>query len=231
VHDFVALDADGPGTEPGVGVGVITHGHHTDGWNAPHRAGLGKFGTWTGSAILDTPKVANPGVPDLMETGRLLAGRAPNVLTAVGRRLGANRELYSLDEVLLHRSWRQRWPVASASSDAVDEPWLLLGHTHVPLSEPRDVATGDVWTRYANSGAGIFYECLTGIEWDGTRDPRHPDVRVVVWRYADLEPASDAEVIAQVGDRAVVREVLARDGDDDHLAVVRAGADSSTVPR
>lgn len=238
VHDFITLIGEigetggtsetGETGGTGVAVGVITHGHHTDGWNAPHRSGLGKLGTWAGSAVLDTPRVSNPGVPDKAGTARLLAGRAPNALTRVGRRFGVNRELYSLDEVRLHEAWRRHFPRDAEDGD--QEPWLLLGHTHVPLSEPRDPATNEIWSRYANSGAGIFYECITGIEWDGTSDPRHPEVRVVVWRYADPDPASAGEPIAPPGDRAIVRQVLRRDGDDDHLVIVAPDSESSTAP-
>ncbi len=224
VHDFVVVRATSAGDDA-TNVGVVTHGHHTDAWNAPTVSGLGRMGTWLGSALLDAPFGANPGMPDAEETERLVSGRLGDLLTRVSRRVGANREMYSLDEVLMYDGWRRRWPV-----DAADEPWLVLGHTHLPLTRPLDPETGGEWTRYANSGAGIFFECVTGIEWDGRDDPEHPAVNLVVWRYADAAAETPpAAIVAWDGDRPIVREVLDRVPPSDRLQPVACGHDRPPV--
>jgi len=231
VHDFLLLR---DGADPGATVGVVSHGHHTDAWNAPLRAGLGKMGTWLGSALLDVPVSDNPGLPDRDETDRILGGKLDDVLTRVSRRFGANREQFSLDEVLLFDAWRAAWPVDDTAPDdpaaAPDEPWLVFGHTHVPLRAPLDPASRRAWSRYANSGAGIFYECVTGVEWDGRDDPQHPVVRLVAWRYADRDaepPANGA--VAWHGTRAIVREVLDRVPPSDVLQVTARGHARATA--
>lgn len=204
VADFL-LFADGTRAR-----GIATHGHHVDSWNAPFRSGLGKLGTWLGSILLDAPFSSNPGVPDLDETSLLLGGRLPNLLTKVSPHFGANRDLYSVDEVALFQSFQRHYG-AGAATGFEGGPILLLGHTHLPLSRPLDPDSGTEWSRYFNSGSGIFFECLTGIEWDGRADPDRPEVRLVAWRYADPDDPGDVEkVVGRDGGRAIVREVLAR---------------------
>jgi hypothetical protein len=218
VFDFLVFDAD-----DGAPVGIATHGHHVDGWNAPWRSGLGKLGTWLGAALLDAPLVDNPGMPAPSETETLLTGRLPDVLTRVNRWLGANLDLYSVDEVLLFDSFRAHAGVA-VGAPVDGGPLLLLGHTHLPLSRPIDPETRAAWERYYNSGAGIYWECVTGLEWDGTADPLHPEVRLVAWRYADRDAEPDpAAIVGWDGDRAVVREVLDRVDPAQTLGVVAAG--------
>jgi len=251
VNDFLLFVDDGDDGKSGRGdggdggggvgdagaraIGVVTHGHHTDGWNMPFRSALGRLGTWLGSALLDVPFANNPGIPDLEETGRLLDGRLPDLLTRVSRRFGANRELYSLDEILLFDAWREEWSSPDGADGAVAdgraaEPWLLLGHTHVPLIQPLDPESGAAWNRYANSGSGIFYECLTGIEWDGTSDPANPSVRLVGWRYADRDDATPpSAIVAWDGDRGVVREVFERVEPSECLQIVARGHDRRPV--
>jgi hypothetical protein len=227
VNDFLLLVDD----DDDRAIGVVTHGHHTDGWNMPFRSALGRLGTWLGSALLDVPFANNPGIPDVAETSRLLDGRLPDLLTRVSRRFGANRELYSLDEILLFDAWRAEWPAATdAEEPASAEPWLLLGHTHVPLVRPLDPESGAAWSRYANSGAGIFYECLTGIEWDGTADPANPSVRLVAWRYADRDASTPpSAIVAWDGDRGIVREVFDRIDPSPCLQIVARGHDRHPV--
>ena len=58
---------------------------------------------------------------------------------------------------------------------SVGWPWLLFGHTHLPMLSPLD-ATGSP-VRYANSGTSLLDHALTSIEWDPAR--REP--RLVVW--------------------------------------------------
>jgi len=224
VVDFLAFDAADPdGGGHAVPVGIATHGHHVDGWNAPWRSGLGKLGTWLGSALLDAPLVDNPGMPAPSETDTLLSGRLPDVLTRVNYWLGTNRDLYSVDEILLFDAFR-----ADAGQPATatfeDGPLLLLGHTHLPLSRPVEPATRASWERYFNSGSGIYWECITGLEWDGSADPEHPAVCLVAWRYADRDEVSDpAAIVAWDGDRAVVREILDRIDPGATLGVVASG--------
>jgi hypothetical protein len=227
VVDFLVFDDDA--TQPAVAVGIATHGHHVDGWNAPWMSGLGKLGTWMGAALLDAPLVDNPGMPAPSETDTLLGGRLPDVLTRVNRWLGANLDLYSVDEVLLFDAFRAHGghPVGAAIEDG---PLLLLGHTHLPLSRPVEPATRASWERYFNSGSGIYFECITGLEWDGSTDPAAPEVRLVAWRYADRDDEIDpASIVAWDGDRAVVREVLDRIEPGETLGVVAAGPSLSPV--
>lgn len=217
VGDFLVLVP-----EVGPASGVVTHGHHADAWNGPGQSALGKLGTWLGSALLDAPFAGNPGLPEPSDTDTLLGGRLPALLTAVGR-LGANRDLYSLDEVRLFDAFRRHAGLPRGTDDHTG-PWLLLGHTHLPLHHPVDPATRATWTRYGNSGAGIFHECVTGLEWDGTADPAHPTVRLVAWRYADHDEQPDpAAVVGWDDGRAVVREVLDRVPPGENLVVVDAG--------
>jgi len=224
VYDFVLLVDDDDRT-----IGVVTHGHHTDGWNSPFRSALGRFGTWLGSALLDVPFASNPGMPDVSETDRLLSGRFGDVLTRVSRRFGANRELYSLDEILLFDAWRKEWAGTDGAKGA-GEPWLLLGHTHLPLMRPVDPDSGGSWGRYANSGSAILHECVTGIEWDGRADPANPAVRLVAWRYADRDPETPLDaIVAWDGDRGIVREVFDRVEGSDRLQVVARGHDRRPV--
>lgn len=213
----------------GAGVGLVTHGHHVDSWNAPGHAWLGKLGTWLGSALLDAPLAGNPGIPDDEETATLLEGRLPDELTRVSRLFGANRDLYSVDESLLFDACRRHW-APDGARDLEGGPWLLLGHTHLPLVRPVDPPTGGVWERYVNSGSAVFNECLTGIEWDGSADPHRPEVRLVAWRYAERgRPVGDEAVVAHDGERAVVRDVLARVAPDRELAVIASGSIEATA--
>ncbi len=141
----------------------------------------------------------------------------------MSRWLGANRDLYSLDEVLLFDAFRRHDDLA-IGEDLDQGPWLVLGHTHLPLAHPVDPGSRATWARYANSGAGVFFECVTGLEWDGSIDPTHPQVRLVAWRYADRDERPDpAALVGWDGDRAVVREVLDRVPPHDELVVVDAG--------
>lgn len=192
MFDFLVLDhADQP-------VAVLAHGHHTDSWNAPFRAGLGRMSTSMASAVVDAPFLsANPGTPDLSESTRLLAGTHTDVLTVLNPMLGFNRELYTIDEVLLFQAFEQHF--------GDDPPLLLLGHTHLPVSRPSAPRAEDGrWTNYLNSGDGVHHELITGLEWDGVSDPEHPSVRLVAWHYAD-EHTPDAAIMAEHEGRPVAR--------------------------
>lgn len=174
--DFVVLaDGDQP-------VGLVFHGHQTDGWNGPAVPNLvARFTTSLASALHDQPLEAlAPGLPRPVDTLHLLQGRARNRLTRVNGLTGATTGLDSLDEVLLFEACRRRWG-QGPGPDLDGGPWIILGHTHIPLLAPRSPADGGRWSRYANSGSGITYELVTGVEWDGTADPRSPEVHLVGW--------------------------------------------------
>ncbi len=209
VADFVAFDG------PDGGVGVLTHGHHTDSWNGPGWSGLGRFGTSVASTIADLPVVGTElGVPAPGATDTFLGGRHESVLTPVNRWFGANRELYSVDEVLLFDAFRRQWGSGTAGGDLDGGPFLLLGHTHLPLSWPVAPGSTDGWRNYLNLGSGIHDGLVTGVEWDGTDDPARPVVRLVAWHWADragddgTTPA--AAVVASHGGRDVARRVTSR---------------------
>lgn len=154
-------------------VGIICHGHHTDGWCAPGRDYLGKLSSWFANTLIDVPGLETPeGLPPPSATHQVLAGEAPNRLITVHPTFGVSPNYDSLDEELLFR----------AMEPHPDGPWLLLGHTHSPVSEPRS-RTGRVWRRYLNSGCGVTRDLITAIEWDGTGS--EPTARLVAWTYRD----------------------------------------------
>jgi hypothetical protein len=198
VHDLLVLD------RPGGAAGVVAHGHHTDTWNTPRRSGLGRLGTWTGSAVNDTTLVSSsPGLPTPGQTSALLDVERVGRLTEVDTRTGTNG-LYTLDEEGLFRSFRERYGSGG--------PYLILGHTHLPLASPLGASSDvDRWDRYVNSGCGVLHEMVTGVEWDGGDDPDRPDVRVVAWHLVD-EGAGAADprtvVVGEVDGRRVARTVL-----------------------
>ena len=178
---------------------LVTHGHHTDGWNAPGRDGLGRLSAWVANTLIDVPLLNTPeGLPP-ENTTDLLLSNAPNRLISVNPTFGATSTYDSMDEELLFE----------ALGSTVDDMWLLLGHTHVPVFEPMSRG-GKRWRRYANSGCGITRELITGLEWDGTGD--EPAVRLVAWTYADDETPPEAIVMRDANGRDVARFVLAPDG-------------------
>ena len=151
---------------------LVCHGHHTDGWCAPGRDYLGKLSTWFANTLVDVPGVDSPeGLPPTEATDQLLGGRSPNRLITVDPTFGATSSYDSLDEELLFRSM----------DPPDDGPWLLMGHTHSPVTSPRS-ESGRAWARYANSGCGVNREMITALEWDGTGD--QPTVQLVAWTFA-----------------------------------------------
>lgn len=201
VYDFVVLEgAAGPSA-------VLTHGHHTDSWNAPDRSGLGRLTTWLASAVVDAPLISsNPGTPHPSETRALLDGTHSDVLTVLNPALGFNRDLYTLDELLLYRAFDHHF--------GAEGPMLLLGHTHLPAVSPATPGRGDgAWTRYLNSGSGVHWQLVTGLEWDGVTDPARPEVRLVGWHYAS-ESTPPSAIVGDHDGRPVARRCFepARDG-------------------
>lgn len=194
----------------GVTKAVITHGHHTDGWNAPGRANLGRLASWAACMLTDLPFLSAPeGLPTREESAAILAGTASNSLVAVDPRFGANRHYDSLDEELL-------FSAVSPHLDQPPRPWLLFGHTHFPVYEPLS-RTGLIWKRYANSGTGLLWGVVTGLEWDGTGDELR--VQLVAWSWADDDTPSD-RIVGHHRGRAVARTELVARTDDDGRSVI-----------
>lgn len=198
--DYFALRAP-----DGTLLGVICHGHHTDGWNAPERDNLGKLSAWIANTLIDVPRLATPeGLPPAGAEEQMLAGQIPDRLIAVNPTFGANSSYDSLDEELLCDAVR---------TAGLDDLWLILGHTHFPVSSPLS-RTGERWERYVNSGSGVTDGVITAIEWDGhaVADGGEPRVRLVGWAMAGADTAPDAVVTAPGGQR-LARYVLEQDGD------------------
>jgi len=161
---------------------VIAHGHHTDAWNAPGRAWLGKLGTWFGSTLGDLPFVsAEPGLDGDAGSSKLLDGRQPNVLTVVSRLFGMTRDLYTMDEALLLAAIRARWVPGDDS-----EPLVVFGHTHLPLSAPTTADRAETWSRYVNAGSGVAAGVVTAVEWQPPTDQAEATLQLVAWCRADL---------------------------------------------
>jgi hypothetical protein len=200
--DWVVLE-----NPDGSAAAVITHGHQTDGWNSPGRANLGKFATWIGNTISDTPGLEAPeSISPRSLTLDLLEGRLSNHLLTVGNTFGTNTGYDSLDEERL-------FDTIGGATDA--GPWLILGHTHLPVFQPLS-RTKVPWYRYANSGNGIWNGMITGVEWDGeTRRPR-----VVAWLWADQSDTAhltEDNVVHHRNGRPVARIALEPDPTGRHL--------------
>ena len=182
-------------------VGLICHGHHTDGWNAPERDNLGKLSTWIANTLIDVPRLNTPeGLPPAGAEDQMLAAKMSDRLITVSPTFGANSSYDSLDEELLCDAVR---------AAEVDDLWLILGHTHTPVSAPVS-RNGQPWTRYVNSGSGVADGLITGIEWNGTAT--EPMAQLVSWTFADADTSDDALNIAPNGDR-LARYVLEPDAD------------------
>ncbi len=198
MYDFVVLDGQsGPKA-------VVTHGHHTDSWNAPGRSGLGRWMTWLASAVVDAPLLSsNPGTPSPSETYALLGGTHPDRLTVVNPAFGFNRGLYTVDEVLLFEAFDRHFGDTG--------PKVLLGHTHLPVVNPSEPKPGTgSWKQYLNSGSGVHWELVTGIEWDGAADAAgdtgsgDPRARLVGWHFATDDTPREA-IVAEHQGRPVAR--------------------------
>lgn len=170
----------------GVGVAgvdaVVAHGHLTDAWNGPGYAFLGQLITWMATAFDDLPGLGSVGgLPDEEGLGRLLSGRGRNRLITLDPRFGGNRRFDSLDEQRLFDHLERVVDERGAASGAVRAdggvgwPWLLFGHTHLPMIRPLDGTGRQV--DYANSGTGLLERAVSMIEWDPDR--REP--KLVVW--------------------------------------------------
>jgi len=198
VHDFLVLDG------PAGALGVVTHGHHTDAWNAPGIDAVGKVGTWAASVIADLPRIGRElGVPSAATTASMLDGLHRSALTTVSSTFGANLELYSVDEVRLFDAFAARW-------GADGGPHIILGHTHLPLVSPVTPDGSRTWSRYLNAGSGVGHGMVTGVEWELDADGA-PQPRLVAWHWADhhADTPSDAKVVDLDG-RVIARRVACR---------------------
>lgn len=220
VEAVVLVDDD----RPGRGVGVITHGHHPDSWNAPGHATLGRVATWVASVLADLPVIGSPGRPRSSWSRELLSGLVGNELRSVDPVFGVNGAHDSVDEVRLAASFRDVF--------GDEPPWLLLGHTHFPLLHPWSTAAGQPWPRYVNSGSAVSWELLTAVEWDASRSDGEP-VRLVAWHFADVAglPAhDDTEVVGTSDGRLLVRRELTPDPTGRRLTITspapRPGAEA-----
>lgn len=178
VSDYIALR-----TADGSLSAIITHGHHTDGWNAPERDNLGKLSSWISNTLVDVPRLRTPeGLPPVEASRLLMSGEMPDRLIRVSPTFGANSSYDSLDEELLFDAVHR---------EGLDDIWMLLGHTHSPVSSPRS-RSGDDWTRYLNSGSGVTEGIITAIEWDGTG--AEVTAVLVAWSIADESTPLEALV-------------------------------------
>jgi hypothetical protein len=167
---------EGPDADGLTGVdAVVAHGHLTDAWNGPGNAFLGQAITWLATAFDDLPGLGGTvdALSDEEDLGRLLTGRGRNRLITLDPRFGGNRRFDSLDEQRLF----DHLDAVAAAGGAPDGgwPWLLFGHTHLPMLRPVDAAGHPV--RYANSGTGLLERAMSVIEWD----PVEREPHLVVW--------------------------------------------------
>jgi UDP-2,3-diacylglucosamine pyrophosphatase LpxH len=181
VYEYIVLE-DG-----GEAIGLICHGHQTDSWNNEACSVLGKSVTTTFMSLLRDISFGEfrRGIPSREDTEDLWWGvPGSNELQEVPPLFGVNSGLGSLDEVDLFHTFQEVWTAWGAHDfDSLSEgPRLILGHTHNPHVSPYHPLHKAAWRRYWNSGCGVFYKAITGIEWDGTTDPRNPTITPVGWR-------------------------------------------------
>ncbi len=194
VADYIVLQ------EPnGRGAAAIAHGHQTDAWNYGACSFLGRTTTSLASGLRDLPFIPSSlGVPDKTVSDALWNSGGMDLLDQVGP-FGADPDLGSLDEVALFESCRRIW--GGAGPDIAKGPWLLLGHTHVPLWKPANPETNGVWRRYVNSGCCVFSRMITTIEWVYQDGMAEPEVRLVAWRWAKdvgaVPPEREREIVAR----------------------------------
>jgi UDP-2,3-diacylglucosamine pyrophosphatase LpxH len=179
IAEYVVLE-DGPKA-----VALISHGHQTDAWNHDACSYLGRVTTPLNSALRDLSfGEIKEGVPDAKVGDAIWAGKSANKLDEVGP-FGANSDLGSLDEQALFESFRKIW---GTPANIEAGPWLILGHTHVPLSSPSSPVNNGIWGRYLNTGCCIFPSMITCVEWGkhGVADAQ-PSPRLVAWRWAEVD--------------------------------------------
>lgn len=197
VADYILLK---DGTQ---NIAVIAHGHQTDAWNHGACSFLGRVTTSMASGVRDLgfgvkSKLPLLGVPKQEDTQRIWDAVASDQLDQVGP-FGADTDLGSLDEVALFDSFRKIW--RNWGGNIEGGPWVLLGHTHVPLKEPSNPETGGIWRKYVNSGCCIFDRMITAIEWVFADAMAEPEVRLVAWRWSKdvttVPPGSEGEISAR----------------------------------
>jgi hypothetical protein len=127
-----------------------------------------------------------PGVKRPQDTEDLWAGKRHDEMMgpkAFNETFGASfdSDFSTMNEAALFDAVRKVYP------EAATRPWLLLAHTHGPLTEPADPRDNARWLRYYNDGSGLFWHMITGLEWQWNGTDPAPSVRLVAWRYADDE--------------------------------------------
>lgn len=164
---------------------VITHGHITDPWNSAGGAWRGKTVTWHASLLGDLPGGTELGQPLRTRTPNEIVN-LPNVLTTLGHWMSLDHNHQTLDESQLHRSFVNHWGEGSG-------PWLICGHTHAPLNGPVDPSDYTRFSRYLNSGSGIYAGFITGIEWRGAENA---DPVLVGYSFGPGNDAGSDEIAA-----------------------------------
>jgi hypothetical protein len=171
--DSLLLSRPGATTTDGItGIdAVVTHGHLTDAWNGPGFAVLGRAIMWIITSFDDLPRPRDTmeGLPDEEATSRLLGGGARNRLITLDPRFGGNRRFDSLDEQRLFDALDDARPAGGW-------PWLVFGHTHLPMLSPQGADGRAV--RYANSGCAVLDGAMSALEW--VPDDERP-LRLVRW--------------------------------------------------
>jgi hypothetical protein len=210
VAEYVVL------TEGPRAVALITHGHQADAWNQKACSYLGRATTSLSSALRDLSfGEIRKGVPDEEAAQSLLAGTAANRLDQVGP-FGVNfSDLGSLDEQVLfeafHRIWgtgRDIGPPPRGIEPGGTGPWLILGHTHVPLSAPSSLVTGGVWWRYLNTGCSIFPDMITCVEWSRHNvEHSEPYPRLVAWTWNEPPRSLRRYVMIRTNEGTLAPEV------------------------
>jgi hypothetical protein len=189
---------------------VVTHGHITDPWNSAGGAWRGKTVTWYASLLGDLPGGSELGQPRRTRRPEELTD-LPNLLTTLGHWMSLDHNHQTLDESQLHRAFANHWGEGAG-------PWLVCGHTHVPLDGPVDPSDYTRFGRYLNSGSGIYSGFITGVEWRGADGV---DPVLVGYRFATegealdgAEATASGEAVLEYRGQTLIRTEFAADPPD-----------------
>lgn len=190
ITDYIVL---GSMAEPAA---LIAHGHISDPWNSRNGAWRGRTVTWVASLVADLPWGQEMGPPTEEEAFSPFRGGSTNVLTWLDHWMGLDHSRQTLDEAELHRAFVRKWGDGRG-------PWLICGHTHIPLDAPLDPSDVSYFARYMNGGSGVAPHTITGIEWNA--DEGRP--RLVGFTFGHPLPGR-GDVVAEVGGQLLVRTDL-----------------------